>query len=151
MRRVNLRDAVTAVPEGAHVEIVHSARNTIDGRVQYLALAGAAPEGFVSPVVPTGQNQGLSGTGALAAIDLTSAYTGISTVGGAATTTMAEGTVVGQLKSVDMLADAGDCVITVAGDDVISVTLNDVGDACTLMWAGTGWQVTSNAGCIIGN
>ena len=152
MRRVNLRNAVADVPAGAYVEIVQSEENTKEGRIQYLALVGAAPEGFVSPVVGTGINQGLSGTGALAAIALDSAYTGISTVGGAATTTLPVSTIPGQMKSIEMLADAGDCVITVAGSgsgSIATITLNDVGDACTVMWNGTGWLLSTNVGCAL--
>jgi hypothetical protein len=115
-----------------------------------LEALGAPPAGFVAPVVPTGINQGLSGTGALAAIALDSPFTGISTVGGAATTTLAVSTVVGHVKSIEMLADAGDCVVTVAGTgtgSVATITLNDVGDSCQVMWTGTGWALTANSGC----
>jgi len=152
MRRVNLRNVEAVAPEGAHVEIVQDAKGGWNSaHTAYVPLAGVAPPaGFVSPVVATGVNQGLSGTGALDAIALDSAYTGISTVGGAATTTLAAGTVTGQIKSIEMLADAGDCVITVAGSgtgSLATLTLNDVGDACTVLWNGTGWFLQTNSGC----
>jgi len=150
MRRVNLRDAVVDAPAGAYVEILHSEKNTKDGRVQYAPFG--APVGYASPVIGTGVNQDLSGTGALAAIALDSAYTGISTVGGAATTTLPVSTIPGQMKSIEMLADAGDCVITVAGSgtgSIATITLNDVGDACTVMWNGTGWMLSTNVGCAL--
>lgn len=147
MRRVVTKlNKVAAIPTGAFVEVVREATSDKESKPQFAPLG--APAGFASPVAPTGANQALSGTGALAAIDLGGSLTTIDTTG-AATTTMAAGTVVGQLKTLRMIGDIGDMVVTVSGDDVNSVTLNDVGDVCTLIWSGTGWSVTDNLGCVI--
>jgi hypothetical protein len=154
MRKVSTRRALVVAPANGFVEVVQSDETQdTNPEPQYLSLASVgAPAGYVTPIVATGVNQGLSGTGALAAIALDSAYTGISTVGGAATTTLAEGLVAGHMKSMEMLADAGDCVITVAGSGsgtIATITLNDVGDACTVMWNGTGWLLQTNVGCAL--
>lgn len=104
--------------------------------------------GAVSPVYPTGGTQALSGTGALGAVDLTSGLTTVSTTG-AATSTLAEATQIGLTKTIRMIGDVGDCVITVSGAGIASITLNDVNDYCVVMWDGTGWSTVDNVGCVI--
>ena len=153
MRRVQTDFHVLAeAPANGLVEVVQPAKNTKKSRKQYLPLASVGtPVGYVTPVVATGVNQGLSGTGELADIALDSAYTGINTTG-PATTTLPEGLVAGHMKSLEMIGDVGDCVITVLGSgsgSIATITLNDVGDACTVMWNGTGWLLQTNVGCIL--
>ena len=122
--------------------------NKPEGATSRYMVAGTAT-GYVSPVVPiSAPNQALSGTGELGVIFLDSALTTIDTTG-AATALMYIGTVVGQLKTIRMIGDLGDMVISVAGTGVEFVTLNDVGDVCTLMWLGSGWSVNDNVGCVI--
>jgi hypothetical protein len=148
MRRVVVENnKVAAIPEGAYVEVVREASSDKESKPQYAPLA-AANVGFTSPTVPTGANQALSGSGALADIDLAGALTTVDTTA-AATSNLLVGTVTGQLKTIRMIGDLGDMVITVSGDGIASITLNDTGDVCTVMWTGTGWTVTDNAGCVI--
>ena len=151
MRRINAKArALDSAPAKGYVEVLRDHGSSKESKPQYLPLSelGAVPAGFVSPMYPTGATQALSGTGALAAIDLGSAETTVDTTG-AATSTMAAGTVVGQMKTIRMIGDIGDMVITVSGDNVTSITLNDVGDECTHIWSGTGWSTTNNNGCTI--
>lgn len=152
MRRVQTDfHTLSEAPANGLVEVVQPAKNTKKARKQYLPLTdiGVAPTGYVTPLTPiSSPNQSLSGAGDLGAIDLDSSYTGISTTA-AATATMAEGSVIGQLKTLRMVSYIADCVITVSGTGVTSVTLNSVDDVCTLMWLGAGWSVNDNAGCII--
>ena len=151
MRRVQTDFHVLAVaPANGLVEVVQPAKNTKRSRKQYLSLAevGAAPAGFVSPTYPTGADQALSGTGALGALDLNANLTTVNTTG-AATATMAAGLVAGHMKTIRMIGDIGDCVITIAGDGIVSCTLNDVNDECELSWTGTGWTKISNSGCVL--
>lgn len=143
--RPNARMQIVDVPgEGDVVQLFNI--NSPERASPRYTPAGAAA-GFVSPIIATGPNQALSGTGDLGAIDLASALTTISTTG-AATATLAEGTL-GQLKTIRMIADLGDMVITVAGAGIATITLNDVGDVCTVQWDGAGWEITDNSGCVI--
>lgn len=155
MRRVQTDfHILPASPDNGFVEVVQPAKRTgkslRQGRKQYLPLTsvGQLPDGYVSSVYPTGTTQALSGTGALAAIDLGSSLTTVDTTG-AATSTMGAGTVTGLMKTIRMIGDLGDMVITVAGDAINSITLNDVNDVCTLQWTGTGWQAIDNVGCVL--
>ena len=146
MRRVVTdNNRVAAIPTGAYVEVVRDVGSSKESKPQYAPLAAA---GFTSPSVPTGTNQALSGSGALADIDLASALTTVETTA-AATSNLLPGTVAGQLKTIRMTDHVGDMVITVSGDGIASITLNNAGDVCTVMWTGTGWTVTDNAGCVI--
>ena len=152
MRRVVTKhNQVTPAPAGAFIEVVRDAGSSKESKTEYLSLSevGAAPTGFAAPLTPiSSPTQALTGTGALAAIDLDAALTTVDTTG-AATSTMAAGTTIGQTKTLRMIGDIGDFVITVTGTGVNSVTLNDVGDVCTLMWLGLGWSINDNLGCVI--
>lgn len=93
--------------------------------------------------------QVLTGVGALAAVNLTTATTTITTTG-AATSTMGVGTD-GQRKRLSMIADGGDCVVTVTNlQGGTTLTFNDVGDNIELEYNGAKWQVSSNNGVVIG-
>jgi len=152
MRRTNTAfQIVEEPPTNGSVEGVQEALKSKESRPQHIPIGkiGAAPTGYVTPLTPiSSPNQSLSGAGDLGAIDLDSSYTGISTTA-AATATMAEGSVIGQLKTLRMVSYIADCVITVSGTGVTSVTLNSVDDVCTLMWLGAGWSVNDNFGCVI--
>lgn len=114
----------------------------------HIPATGAAPAAGQQVVaVPTGATQALSGTGALAAINITSFLTTVGTTG-AATTTLAVAAA-GIQKRIRMIADVDDCVITVAGTGVNSITLNDVNDQIDLISDGAGWVVLDNQGCTV--
>lgn len=110
--------------------------------------SGAAGSGELQTTVPTGTTQALSGTGALGAINLTSYLTTIDTTG-AATATLAAATTNGLTKRIRMIGDLGDCVITVSGTGVTSITLNDVNDQVDLIWDGAGWVLLDNVGATV--
>ena len=88
--------------------------------------------------------QSLSGAGA---VDVTSAVTLFTSTGSAQALTLADGTVVGQTKTIIHDVDGGAGVLTptsVAGYSTITFT--DVGDAVQLMWSSTvggsnGWVI----------
>jgi len=92
--------------------------------------------------------QTLAGAGA---IDVTSGLTLLQT-DSADAFTLADGTVVGQMKHVIMDVDAGDATITPTTlNGATTITMTDVGDACTLMWTTTrGWVVLSATSGIAG-
>jgi hypothetical protein len=98
--------------------------------------------------LPSTQNLG-TGTGALGAINLTTTATYFSTTG-AATATLAAG-YNGQIKTVMMLADSGDMVVTVTNagwktSGTGSITFNDIGDAVTLQYINSKWFCIGNNG-----
>ncbi len=99
--------------------------------------------------LPSTQNLG-TGSGALGAINLTTTATHFSTSGGAATATLAAG-YNGQIKTIMMLADGGDMVVTVTNagwksSGTGSITFNDIGDAVTLQYINSKWFCIGNNG-----
>ena len=92
--------------------------------------------------------QAISGSGALTAVNITTDTTTIAT-SGAATSTMAAGQN-GQEKTITMITDGGDCVVTVtnlAGGTTL--TFNDVFDSITLKYLNSLWTPISNIGVTI--
>jgi hypothetical protein len=72
--------------------------------------------------------------------------------GGAETATLAAGTD-GQIKFFCMSADSGDMVITVTNagwktSGTGTITFNDIGDACTLLYVNSKWYCVGNNGCV---
>jgi hypothetical protein len=98
--------------------------------------------------LPSTQNLG-TGTGALGAINLTTTATYFSTTG-AATATLAAG-YNGQIKTVMMLADSGDMVVTVTNagwktSGTGSITFSAIGQAVTLQYINSKWFCIGNNG-----
>jgi hypothetical protein len=99
--------------------------------------------------LPSTQNLG-SGSGALGAVSLTTTATYFTTSGGAATATLAAGAT-GQIKTIMMLADGGDMVLTVSNagwktSGTGTITFNDIGDAVTLQYINSKWFCIGNNG-----
>jgi hypothetical protein len=101
--------------------------------------------------LPSTQNLG-TGSGSLGAINLTTTATYFSTSGGAATATLAAG-YNGQIKTIMMLADGGDMVVTVTNagwqaSGTGTITFNDIGDAVTLQYINSKWFCIGNNGTV---
>jgi hypothetical protein len=101
--------------------------------------------------LPSTQNLG-TGSGSLGAINLTTTATYFSTSGGAATATLAAG-YNGQIKTIMMLADGGDMVVTVTNagwqaSGTGTITFNDIGDAVTLQYINSKWFCVGNNGTV---
>ena len=99
--------------------------------------------------LPSTQNLG-TGSGALGAINLTTTATYFVTSGGAATATLAAG-YNGQIKTIMMVADGGDMVVTVTNagwktSGTGTITFNDIGDAVTLQYINSKWYCVGNNG-----
>jgi hypothetical protein len=113
---------------------------TVDSLV---SATGSIPATFI----PQGAVQALSGPGA---INITSYLTQWTTVAPADAATLANGSVVGQLKKISMVVDGGDGVLTptnlAAGT---TITFNDANDFVILSWNGTDWVVIENSGTTI--
>jgi hypothetical protein len=99
--------------------------------------------------LPSSQDLG-TGSGALGAINLTTTATYFSTSGGAATATLAAG-YNGQIKTIMMVADGGDMVVTVTNagwksSGTGTITFNDIGDGVTLQYINSKWFCIGNNG-----
>jgi hypothetical protein len=98
--------------------------------------------------LPSTQNLG-SGSGALGAVSVATTATHFSTTG-AATATLAAG-VNGQIKTIMMLADGGDMVVTVSNagwktSGTGSITFDAIGNAVTLQYINSKWFCIGNNG-----
>jgi len=88
---------------------------------------------------------------AAASLATTASYISTSA---AETATLAAGTN-GQIKTFMMAADLGDMVITVTNagwksSGTGTITLNDIGDGCTLQYINSKWYCIGNNGCVFG-
>ena len=97
----------------------------------------------------TGGVQTLSGAGA---VDLTNLITELTTAGGAAAVTLANGTISGQIKIILMRVDGGGTatVTPVTFASGTTVAFDAVAESVTLVWNSTiGWVATSVQGATI--
>lgn len=98
--------------------------------------------------LPSTQNLG-SGSGALGAVSLTTTATHFSTTG-AATATLAAG-INGQIKTIMMLVNGGNMVLTVSNagwktSGTGSITFSTIGNAVTLQYINSKWFCIGNNG-----
>lgn len=108
---------------------------------------GISSNSMYAAFYPTGaQNNITAGTGG--AISLTSYFTTINTDAGGDAFTLANGSQIGQMKKITLLADGGgDATITLTG--YTSIVMNDAGDFVILIWNGTAWKVLENSGSTV--
>lgn len=89
-----------------------------------------------------------AGTGG--AISLTSYHTTINTDATDDAFTLADGTVVGQVKRITLIADGGgNGVVTPTNFTDTTITFNDALDDVVVMWDGVQWFVVSNIGATV--
>lgn len=89
--------------------------------------------------------QSLSGAGA---VNVTTGLTKLTTTGADALT-LADG-VDGQMKAIIMIVDGGDGTLTPTNfGNGTTITFNDAGDSCLLMFTNAKWYVVSNNGCTV--
>ena len=119
-----------------------------DTDLVWSASAGSLVNGgmFV-PCIPNAIRELVSGPSALSV----ATYGSDVTTTGADAFTLADGTVVGQLKEVLLDVDAGDATLTPATFvDGATITFADAGDQALLMWQGaTGWRLISGKGVVV--
>lgn len=95
---------------------------------------------------PKAAQQALSGAGA---INVTSYYTAWTTTAPNAGT-LADGSVIGQMKKIVLVADGGDGTLTPANlAGGTTITFENANDYVVLIWDGTDWNVIENVGCTI--
>jgi hypothetical protein len=143
-----LRATGTTVPTGAGyakgcIFIKTDAATGLTGIYQNIGTTSAASfatgvassvSGVVATFAPTAVQQALTGAGA---VNLTTYYTAVTNTGADALT-LADSTVIGQLKKVKMVADPGtDSTLTFNTN--ATVVFADVGDYVVLMWNGSDW------------
>lgn len=124
-------DGVTAGTVSASKAVVASASSTVTG----LAGITSSVAGRVYPVVPTAVQQAINANGAIA---LTSYYTAITSVATTGVTyTLADGTVLGQLKKIQLIVDGADATVTFNTN--ATIVFADAGDVAVLIWNGSDW------------
>ena len=90
--------------------------------------------------------QSLSGAGA---VDITNAYTNLTTTGAAQALTLADGTL-GEIKVIAHAVDGGSAVLTPTTKIGFStITFTAVGDTATLVYTSAGWAIIGSRGVII--
>ncbi|NBS67395.1 hypothetical protein EBT31_00580 [bacterium] len=90
--------------------------------------------------------QSLSGAGA---VDVTNAYTNLTTTGAAQALTLANGTL-GEIKVIAHAVDGGSAVLTPTTKIGFStITFTAVGDTATLVYTSAGWAIIGSRGVTI--
>ena len=89
--------------------------------------------------------QSLSGAGA---VDVTNAFTQLTTTGAAQALTLANGTV-GEIKIISHVVDGGSAVLTPTTKIGFStITFTNVGDSCMLVYTSAGWDIVALNGAV---
>lgn len=84
--------------------------------------------------------QSLSGAGA---VDITNAFTQLTTTGAAQALTLADGAV-GEIKIISHVVDGGSAVLTPTTKIGFStITFTNVGDTCMLVYTSAGWDIVA--------
>ena len=113
------------------------------------ATTGAFTTSATYDATIIGGVQTLSGAGA---VDLTNLITELTTAGGAAAVTLADGTTSGQIKIIYMVVDGGGTATVTPATFASGTTLafDAVAESATLVWNSTiGWVATSVQGATI--
>jgi hypothetical protein len=97
-----------------------------------------------SPVVLAEPPQALSGAGA---VSVATHQTNATSTGAAQALTLADGTIVGQLKIVTHVVDGGSLVLTPANlSDGATITFTNVMEKWVGLWNGTNWDTIELSG-----
>ena len=89
--------------------------------------------------------QSLSGAGA---VDVTNAFTNLTTTGAAQALTLANGTL-GEIKIISHAVDGGSAVLTPTTKIGFStITFTAVGDSCMLVYTSAGWDIVALNGAV---
>ena len=90
--------------------------------------------------------QSLSGAGA---VDITNAYTNLTTTGAAQALTLANGAL-GEIKVIAHAVDGGSAVLTpTTAIGFTTITFTAVGDTATLVYTSAGWAIIGSRGVTI--
>ena len=149
--KINATTASTSTTTGAAVVAGGLAvagnvtAGTLSSTVASTGMAGATSSSFV-PIIFNAAGEAITDN---VAVSNATYYTSITTTGAAAGA-LANGTMVGQLKLIRMIVDAGDYVLTpVTLLGGTTITFNDALDEVELMWTATGWRILKNVGATV--
>lgn len=129
-------------------ETTAAAGVTVDGAL--IKDGGITANSMFAGFYPTAVTNNITaGTGG--AISVTNYFTTINTDAGGDAFTLANGTQIGQLKLIRLVADGGgDGVVTPTSlSGGTTITFNDAGDEAELLWNGTAWVVIKNLGVTV--
>ena len=106
-------------------------------------------QGLPARILTAAQNNIAAGTGG--AISVTNYTTTVNTDATDDAFTLADGTLIGQLKKIVLVVDGGgNAVITPANlAGGTTITLDDATDQVELIWNGTEWVVVANLGGVV--
>ena len=113
------------------------------------ATTGAFTTNATYNATITGGVQALSGAGA---VDLTNLITELTTAGGAAAVTLADGSTSGQIKIINHIVDGGGTatVTPTTFANGTTIAFDAVGESVTLVWNSTvGWVASSVNGATV--
>ena len=117
--------------------IAASKAMTTDANNQASGIAGltSSVAGLVAGFVPTAVQQAINADGAINLTSYNTAITSVSSTGQAFT--LADGTVIGHRKRIQLIVDDGDATVTF--NTTATLVFADVGDVAELIWTGTAW------------
>lgn len=135
------RARLTEVPSGAFMEVLRDPNDDVGDVPEYMPLSilATAPVAGTAPVFIAGTPQALSGAGA---VTVTEHKSDVQSGAGATAWTLADGTVAGQVKVIQMVVDGGGTgTLTPTSFTDSTIAFADVGDTAELIWDGTQWAV----------
>ena len=154
--RLNLKEYIQEVVEDSATEftsinadaiVEKTAAHGVDVDGLLIKDGGATANSMCAGCYPVvASNNITAGTGG--AILVTNYFTTINTDAGGDAFTLANGTQIGQLKLIRLVADGGgNGVITPTSlSGGTTVTFDDAGDEAELLWNGTAWVLIKNLG-----
>ncbi len=104
--------------------------------------------GTYAPVILSSVQQAIDANGAITITQYCTALTSVTTTG--VTFTMADSSVVGQIKKIVMVADGGSDA-TVTFNTNATLVFADVGDTAELIWNGSDWIPIALYNCASGD
>lgn len=131
---------LSATGDDTNIDLGLAAKGTGNVVVQTGGLSNGAISNSVYPVYPTAAQENITaGTGG--AVSVTTYLTTIETDAGGDAYTLADGSVVGQIKRIQMITDGGgDGTLTPTNlSGGTTITFADVGDYAELVWTPGGW------------
>lgn len=130
--------ALDSIPDDADIWFDHPSYGSPQKAKFSTLKAAIAPSSGLTPVVLAAAPQSLAGAGTLS---LTTTHTNWESNGAAQAITLADATIIGQLKTVTHAVDGGSGVMTPTNfADGATVTFTTAGERWSGIWTGTTWQ-----------
>lgn len=110
------------------------------------ALAGSAAASLLPSFIPAAVQQAINADGAINLTAYNTAITSVSSTGQAFT--LADGTIAGHRKRMQLIVDDGDATVTFNG--TATLVFADVGDVAEVVWDGSDWIPVALFNCADG-